>query len=146
MNNKKQIKEKARFWGRILGKALAELIMVVSVCLALTVTLEFLKHFLGQTIAYAIVYGMILSFFFLSYVWLHYQKAIKKDDDGVDSVFVSPLNMAQFFLNKSTSKDTNDDDKEHLINLASYMYWYWERYEKDDNKPTIKVPATHNDK
>ncbi len=146
MNNKEQIKEKAKFWGRILGKALDELVALVFICLAFTFILELLKYLLGKTIAYAIMYGLILSLFFLSYVWLQYQKAIKKDDENVVNLNINTLNMAQVFLNKSTGNNVSDDDKEHLINLASGMYWYWERYDKDSNKSSLQIQAVKEDK
>lgn len=146
MDNKKQIKEKAKFWGRILGKALGELVTLVFICLAFTFILELLKYLLGKTIAYAIMYGLILSLFFLSYVWSQYKKAIKKDDDNVVNLNINTLNMAQVFLNKSTGNNVSDDDKEHLINLASGMYWYWERYDKDSNKSSLQIPAVKEDK
>lgn len=146
MDNKKQIKEKAKFWGRILGQALAELFVVVLICLTLTLILELLKYFVGKTIADAIMYGFILAFLFLSYVWLQYQKAIKKDNENVVNLNLNTLNMAQVFLNKATDNNVSDDDKEHLINLASGMYWYWERYDKDSNKSSLQIPAVKEDK
>lgn len=145
MDNKKQIKEKAKFWGRILGKALDELVALVFICLALTFILELLKYFIGKTIAYLIMYGLILSLYFLSYVWLQYQKAIKKDNNVVN-LNLNTLNMAQVFLNKATDNNVSDDDKEHLINLASGMYWYWERYDKDSNKSSLQILAVKEDK
>lgn len=146
MNNKKQIKEKAKFWGRILGKALDELVALVFICLALTFILELLKYLLGKTIAYAIMYGLILSLYFLSYVWLQYKKATKKDDDNVVNLNINTLNMAQVFLNKSTGNNVSDDDKEHLINLASGMYWYWERYDKNSDKSSLQILAVKENK
>lgn len=141
MDNKKQIKEKAKFWGRILGKALGELVTLVFICLAFTFILELLKYLLGKTIAYAIMYGLILSLVFLSYVWSQYQEAIKKDDNSMVNLNINTLNMAQVFLNKSTGNNVSDDDKEHLINLASGMYWYWERYDKNSDKLSLQIPA-----
>lgn len=146
MNNKEQIKEKAKFWGRILGKALGELIVMIIICLALTAILELFKHFLGQTIACAIVYGMMLILWFSVYAYQHYEKATKKDDDNVVNLNVNTLNMAQVFLNKSTDNNVSDDDKEHLINLASGMYWYWERYDKDSDKLSLQIQAVKEDK
>lgn len=146
MNNKEQIKEKAKFWGRILGKALGELIVVIIICLALAAILELLKHFFGQTIADAIVYGTFLIFWFLAYAYQHYEKATKKDDDNVVNLNINTLNMAQVFLNKSTGNNVSDDDKEHLINLASGMYWYWERYDKDSDKLSLQIQAVKEDK
>lgn len=145
MDNKEQTKEKAKFWGRILGKALDDLIAFVFICLALTFIVELLKYLLGKTIAYAIMYGLILSVSFLSYVWLQYQKAIKKDDNVVN-LNINTLNMAQVFLNKSTGNNVSDDDKEHLINLASGIYWYWERYDKNSDKSSLQIPAVKEDK
>lgn len=146
MDNKKQIKEKAKFWGLILGKALGELIVVIIICLALAAILELFKHFFGETIACAIVYGMILIFWFLAYAWSQYIEATKKDDDNVVNLNVNTLNMAQVFLNKSTGNNVSDDDKEHLINLASGMYWYWERYDKDSDKLSLQIQAVKEDK
>lgn len=146
MDNKEQIKEKAKFWGLILGKALGELIVVIIICLALTAILELFKHFLGQTIACAIVYGMMLILWFSVYAYQHYEKATKKDDDNVVNLNVNTLNMAQVFLNKSTDNNVSDDDKEHLINLASGMYWYWERYDKDSDKLSLQIQAVKEDK
>lgn len=146
MDNKKQIKEKAKFWGLILGKALGELIVVIIICLALTAILELLEHFLGQTIACAIVYGMFLILWFSVYAYQHYEKATKKDDDNVVNLNINTLNMAQVFLNKSTGNNVSDDDKEHLINLASGMYWYWERYDKDSDKLSLQIQAVKEDK
>ena len=146
MDNKEQIKEKAKFWGLILGKALGELIVVIIICLALTAILELLKHFLGQTIACAIVYGMMLIFWFSVYAYQYYEKATKKDDDNVVNLNINTLNMAQVFLNKSTGNNVSDDDKEHLINLASGMYWYWERYDKDSDKLSLQIQAVKEDK
>lgn len=146
MNNKEQIKEKAKFWGRILGKALGELIVVIIICLALAAILELLKHFFGQTIADAIVYGTFLILWFSVYAYQHYEKATKKDDDNVVNLNINTLNMAQVFLNKSTGNNVSDDDKEHLINLASGMYWYWERYDKDSDKLSLQIQAVKEDK
>lgn len=146
MNNKEQIKEKAKFWGRILGKALGELIVVIIICMALTVVLELLKYLIGKNIADAIMYGALLTLFFLSYVWSQYKKATKKDDDNVVNLNINTLNMAQVFLNKSTDNNASDDDKEHLINLASGMYWYWERYDKDSDKLSLQIQAVKEDK
>lgn len=146
MNNKEQIKEKAKFWGLILGKALGELIVVIIICLALTAILELFKHFLGQTIACAIVYGMMLILWFSVYAYQHYEKATKKDDDNVVNLSINTLNMAEVFLNKSTDNNVSDDDKEHLINLASGMYWYWERYDKDSDKLSLQIQAVKEDK
>lgn len=146
MDNKERTKEKAKFWGRILGKALDELVALVFICLAFTFILELLKYLLGKTIAYAIMYGLILSLYFLSYVWLQYQKAIKKDDENVVNLNINTLNMAQVFLNKSTGNNVSDDDKEHLINLASGMYWYWERYDKNSDKSSLQILAVKEDK
>lgn len=146
MDNKEQIKEKAKFWGRILGKALGELVVLLVISFVLTLILGLLKYLLGKTIGYAITYGLILLVFFLSYVWLQYQKAIKKDDDSVVNLNINTLNMAQVFLNKSTGNNVSDDDKEHLINLASGMYWYWERYDKNSDKSSLQIPAVKEDK
>lgn len=146
MDNKAQIKEKAKFWGRILGEALAELAVVVLISLALTLVLGLLKYSVGKTIAYAIMYGFILLAFFLSYVWLQYQKEKRKENDSVVNLNINTLNMAQVFLNKATDNNVSDDDKEHLINLASGMYWYWERYDKDSNKSSLQIPAVKEDK
>lgn len=146
MNNKEQIKEKAKFWGLILGKALGELIVVIIICLALTAILELFKHFLGQTIACAIVYGMMLILWFSVYAYQYYEKATKKDDDNVVNLNINTLNMAQVFLDKSTGNNVSDDDKEHLINLASGMYWYWERYDKDNDKLSLQIQAVKEDK
>ena len=146
MDNKKQIKEKAKFWGLILYKALSELMVLITICMALTVVLELLKCLIGKNIAYAIMYGALLTLFFLSYVWSQYKKATKKDDDNVVNLNVNTLNMAQVFLNKSTGNNVSDDDKEHLINLASGMYWYWERYDKDSNKLSLQIQAVKEDK
>lgn len=146
MDNKEQVKEKAKFWGRILGKATAELVVLLFISLALTFILELLKYFIGKTIAYAIMYGLILSFLFLSYVWLQYQKEKRKDDENVVNLNINTLNMAQVFLNKSTGNNVSDDDKEHLINLASGMYWYWERYDEDSDKLSLQIPAVKEDK
>lgn len=146
MDNKEQIKEKAKFWGIILGKALGELIVLIIICLALTVVLELLKYLIGQTIADAIVYGALLILWFSVYAWLQYKKATKKDDDNVVNLNVNTLNMAQVFLNKSTDNNVSDDDKEHLINLASGMYWYWERYDKDSDKLSLRIQAVKEDK
>lgn len=146
MDNKEQIKEKAKFWGLILGKALGELIVMIIICLALMAILELFKHFLGQTIACAIMYGMILILWFSVYAYQYYEKATKKDDDNVVSLNINTLNMAQVFLNKSTGNNVSDDDKEHLINLASGMYWYWERYDKDSDKLSLQIQAVKEDK
>lgn len=146
MDNKEQIKEKAKFWGRILGKALGELIVMIIICLALTAILELFKHFLSQTIACAIMYGMILILWFSVYAYQYYEKATKKDDDSVVNLNVNTLNMAEVFLNKSTGNNVSDDDKEHLINLASGMYWYWERYDKDSDKLSLQIQAVKEDK
>ena len=146
MDNKKQIKEKAKFWGLILYKALSELMVLITICMALTVVLELLKCLIGKNIASAIMYGALLTLFFLSYVWSQYKKATKKDDDNVVNLNVNTLNMAQVFLNKSTGNNVSDDDKEHLINLASGMYWYWERYDKDSNKLSLQIQAVKEDK
>lgn len=146
MDNKERTKEKAKFWGRILGKALDELVALVFICLAFTFILELLKYLLGKTIAYAIMYGLIISLYFLSYVWLQYQKAIKKDDENVVNLNINTLNMAQVFLNKSTGNNVSDDDKEHLINLASGMYWYWERYDKNSDNSSLQILAVKEDK
>lgn len=141
MDNKEQIKEKAKFWGLILGRALSELIVLVFICLALTFILELLKYLIGKNIADAIMYGTLLTLLFLSYVWSQYKKATKKDDDNVVNLNINTLNMAQVFLNKATDNNVSDDDKEHLINLASGMYWYWERYDKDSDKLSLQIPA-----
>lgn len=146
MDNKEQIKEKAKFWGLILGKALGELIVLIIICMALTVVLELLKHLIGKNIADAIMYGALLTLFFLAYVWSQYKKATKKDDDNVVNLNINTLNMAQVFLNKSTDNNASDDDKEHLINLASGMYWYWERYDKDSDKLSLQIQAVKEDK
>lgn len=146
MDNKKQIKEKAKFWGRILGKALSELTVLITICMAFTVVLELLTYLIGKNIAYAIMYGALLTLFFLSYVWSQYKKATKKDDDNVVNLNINTLNMAQVFLNKSTGNNVSDDDKEHLINLASGMYWYWERYDKNSNKSSLQILAVKEDK
>lgn len=146
MDNKAQIKEKAKFWGRILGKAFGNLVALVFISLALTLILELLKHLLGKTIGNAIMYGLILLVFFLSYVWLQYQKEKRKENENVVNLNINTLNMAQLFLNKATGDNVSDDDKEHLINLASGMYWYWERYDKNSNKSTLQIPAVKEDK
>lgn len=146
MDNKEQIKEKAKFWGLILGKALGELIVLIIICMALTVVLELLKYLIGKNIAYAIMYGALLTLFFLSYAYQQYKKATKKDDDNVVNLNINTLNMAQLFLNKSTGNNVSDDDKEHLINLASGMYWYWERYDKDNDKLSLQIQAVKEDK
>lgn len=146
MDNKEQIKEKAKFWGRILGKALGELIVLIIICMAFTVFVELLTYVLGKNIAYVIAYGILLIFFFSVYAWSHYKKAIKKDDDNVVNLNINTLNMAQVFLNKSTGNNVSDDDKEHLINLASGMYWYWERYDKDNDKLSLQIQAVKEDK
>lgn len=146
MDNKKQIKEKAKFWGLILGKALGELVVLIIICLALAAIAELLKHFFGETIACAIVYGMILILWFSVYAYQQYEKATKKDDDSVVNLNVNTLNMAQVFLNKSTGNNVSDDDKEHLINLASGMYWYWERYDKNSDKSSLQILAVKEDK
>lgn len=146
MDNKEQIKEKAKFWGLILGKALGELIVLIIICMALTVVLELLKYLIGKNIADAIMYGVLLTLFFLAYVWSQYKKATKKDDDNVVNLNINTLNMAQLFLNKSTGNNISDDDKEHLINLASGMYWYWERYDKDSDKLSLQIQAVKEDK
>lgn len=146
MDNKEQIKEKAKFWGLILGKALGELIVLIIICMALTVVLELLKYLIGKNIADAIMYGALLTLFFLAYVWSQYKKATKKDDDNVVNLNINTLNMAQVFLNKSTDNNASDDDKEHLINLASGMYWYWERYDKDSDKLSLQIQAVKEDK
>lgn len=146
MDNKEQIKEKAKFWGLILGKALGELIVLIIICLALTVVLELLKHLIGKNIACAIVYGALLIIWFSAYAWFHYEKATKKDDDNVVNLNVNTLNMAQVFLNKSTDNNVSNDDKEHLINLASGMCWYWERYDKDSDKLSLQIQAVKEDK
>lgn len=146
MDNKAQIKEKAKFWGRILGKALGELVALIIISLALTLILELLKYLLGKTIGNAIAYGLILLVFFLSYVWLQYQKEKRKDNENVVNLNINTLNMAQVFLNKSTGNNVSDDDKEHLINLASGMYWYWERYDKDNDKLSLQIQAVKEDK
>lgn len=146
MDNKAQTKEKAKFWGRILGKAFGELVVLLVISFALTLLLGLLKYLLGKTIGYAITYGLILLVFFLSYVWLQYQKAIKKDDDNVVNLNINTLNMAQLFLNKATGNNVSDDDKEHLINLASGMYWYWECYDKNSDKSSLQIPAVKENK
>ncbi len=146
MDNKEQTKEKAKFWGRILGKALGELVALVFICLALTFILELLKYFIGKTVAYVIMYGLILSLFFVSYVWLQYQKEKRKDNENVVNLNINTLNMAQLFLNKATGNNVSDDDKEHLINLASGMYWYWERYDKNSDKSSLQIPAVKENK
>lgn len=146
MDNKEQIKEKAKFWGRILGKVLDELIVLIIICMTFTVVLELLTYFIGKNIACAIMYGALLTFFFLSYVWSQYKKTTKKDDDNVVNLNINTLNMAQVFLNKSTGNNVSDDDKEHLINLASGMYWYWERYDKDSDKLSLQIQAVKEDK
>lgn len=146
MDNKAQTKEKARFWGRILGEAIAELVVVVLISLALTLILGLLKYSVGKTIAYAIMYGFILAAFFLSYVWLQYQKEKRKENENVVNLNINTLNMAQLFLNKATGSNVSDDDKEHLINLASGMYWYWERYDKNSDKSSLQIPAVKEDK
>lgn len=146
MDNKEQIKEKAKFWGRILGKALDELMVVIIICMAVTVVLELLTYLIGKNIASAIMYGALLTLFFLSYVWSQYKKATKKDDDNVVNLNINTLNMAQVFLNKSTGNNVSDDDKEHLINLASGMYWYWERYDKDSDKLSLQIQVVKEDK
>lgn len=146
MDNKEQIKEKAKFWGLILGKALAELMVLIIICMAFTVVVELLTYVLGKNIAYVIAYGILLIFFFSVYAWSHYKKAIKKDDDNVVNLNINTLNMAQVFLNKTTDNNVSDDDKEHLINLASGMYWYWERYDKDSDKLSLQIQAVKEDK
>lgn len=146
MDNKEQIKEKAKFWGLILGKALGELIVVIIICMAFTVFVELLTYVLGKNIAYVIAYGILLIFFFSVYAWSHYKKATKKDDDNVVNLNINTLNMAQVFLNKTTDNNVSDDDKEHLINLASGMYWYWERYDKDSDKLSLQIQAVKEDK
>lgn len=146
MDNKAQTKEKAKFWGRILGKAFGDLVSLVFFCLALTFILELLKYLLGKTIAYAIMYGFMLAFLFLLYVWLQYQKEKRKENENVVNLNINTLNMAQVFLNKSTGNNVSDDDKEHLINLASGMYWYWERYDKNSDKSSLQILAVKEDK
>lgn len=146
MDNKAQIKEKAKFWGRILGKAFGELVALIFISFALTLILELLKHLLGKTIGNAIVYGLILLVFFLSYVWLQYQKEKRKENENVVNLNINTLNMAQLFLNKATGNNVSDDDKEHLINLASGMYRYWERYDKNSDKSSLQIPAVKEDK
>lgn len=146
MDNKAQTKEKAKFWGRILGKALADLVALIIISLVLTLILELLKCLLGKTIGNAIVYGFILLVFFLSYVWLQYQKEKRKENENVVNLNINTLNMAQLFLNKATGNNVSDDDKEHLINLASGMYWYWERYDKDSDKLSLQIQAVKEDK
>lgn len=146
MDNKAQIKEKAKFWGRILGKAFGELVALIIISLALTLILELLKYLLGKTIGNVIMYGLILLVFFLSYVWLQYQKEKRKENANVVNLNINTLNMAQLFLNKATGNNVSDDDKEHLINLASGMYWYWERYDKDSSKSSLQIPAVKEDK
>lgn len=146
MDNKEQIKEKAKFWGLILGKALAELMVLIIICMAFTVFVELLTYVLGKNIAYVIAYGILLIFFFSVYAWSHYKKATKKDDDNVVNLNINTLNMAQVFLNKTTDNNVSDDDKEHLINLASGMYWYWERYDKDSDKLSLQIQAVKEDK
>lgn len=146
MDNKAQNKEKAKFWGRILGKAFGDLVALIIISLALTLILELLKYLLGKTIGNVIVYGLILLVFFLSYVWLQYQKEKRKENENVVNLNINTLNMAQVFLNKSTDNNVSDDDKEHLINLASGMYWYWERYDKDNDKLSLQIQAIKEDK
>lgn len=146
MDNKAQTKEKAKFWGRILGKAFGELVALIIISLALTLILELLKYLLGKTIGNVIVYGLILLVFFLSYVWLQYQKEKRKENGNVVNLNINTLNMAQVFLNKATGNNVSDDDKEHLINLASGMYWYWERYDKNSDKSSLQIPAVKEDK
>lgn len=146
MDNKAQTKEKAKFWGRILGKAFGELVVLLVISLALTLILELLKYLLGKTIGNAIMYGLILLVFFLSYVWLQYQKEKRKENENVVNLNINTLNMAQVFLNKATGNNVSDDDKEHLINLASGMYWYWERYDKNNDKSSLQIPAVKEDK
>lgn len=146
MDNKEQIKEKAKFWGLILGKALGELIVMIIICMAFTIVWELLKYLIGKNIADAIVYGALLILWFSVYAYQQYKKATKKDDDNVVNLNINTLNMAQVFLNKSTGSNVSDDDKEHLINLTSGMYWYWERYDKDSDKLSLRIQAVKEDK